>query len=72
MLSEITERVDGLKSKEIFLEISSLFPVKNFPQEKIFSMKNFTCRTHFSKCKLKLKSRQPFRNDIPIVNMAED
>ena len=41
-------------------------------RKKIFPMKNFTCRTHFSKWKLKLKSRQPFRNDIPIVNMVED
>ena len=34
-------------------------------------MKNFICLTHFSKWKLKLKSRQPFKNDIPIVNIVE-
>ena len=43
----------------IFLEISSLFPVENFPRRKLSPMKifpdekYFTCRTHFSKWKLK-------------------
>ena len=47
-------------------------PTNVVPNEKFFLMENFTCETHFSKCTLKLKNRQPFRNDIPIVNMVED
>ena len=56
-------------SRHFFL--SRIFPDKNCPQWKFFLMKIFTFWTHFSKWKLKLKSRQPFRNDIPIVNVFE-
>ena len=49
---------------------STIFLDENCPQWKFFPVKNFTCRTHFSKQKLKLMCRSPFRNDISILNMV--
>ena len=60
------------KSEEFFLKFRQFFPSSIFPNKFFFPMKNFACRTHFFKCKLKLKSRQSLRNEIRIVNMVED
>ena len=70
-------KISSGKSDEFFLKFRHFFPWRifskeNCPQWKFFPMKNFTCRTQFSKWKLKLTSRQSFRNYVLIVHMVED
>ena len=63
------------KSSIWYLEISwnvVTFPCRELSPTKIFPNGNLTWWTHFFKWKLKLKSRQPFRNDITIVNIVDD
>ena len=61
----------------MFLEISSLFSVKNFPLPKLSPIKIFPNEklylpNTFSKWKLKLRRRQAFRNYNSVVNMVKD